>query len=292
MVKKEKVETPKVHQPHDKFFKSVLSHKRESQDLLRYHLPPEVLATIDLESIEVVKTDFIKQDLQDRYSDLVLRTKIGGQIGYIYTLAEHLSEPDKKIFYRLIEYNNELMARHLAEGNKKYPSIVNIVIYAGAKKYNMPTNLTDMAEDPTTVSIPLRYHLVDLNGLSDEELLGHGAIAFLELILKHNRERKFYQWALRNRGLFRKFLLSCDYSKVVIVYLTSTEVADRGDYPNKLAKLVPELKDEIMTVANRLREEGIAQGIAQGMAQGGENMLKTLLAKGFITAEQSKIIRE
>ena len=67
-------ETNITYRPHDALFKGVFGNKKEATELLKSHLPPEVLAKIDLSKIEIVNSDFIREDLRDRHSDLVVKT--------------------------------------------------------------------------------------------------------------------------------------------------------------------------------------------------------------------------
>ncbi len=278
-----------IHHPHDKFFKSVFGRKKEAQELLKKHLPPEVLAKINLKNIEIVKSAFIKDDLQERYSDLVIKTNIDGKEGYIYALVEHQSTPDSKIFFRLIEYNNLLMQHHLKAGNQTVPSIFNIVLYTGAEKYNIPTDFIEMADSPSTFAFPIKYKLIDLRRISDETLINNGSIALAELVLKHSAERRFCQWVERNLKIFRMLVLAIDYRVEFFYYINEVENDGGCDIQEKMIKFVPELKEEIMTVATRLRREGRKEG----MTLGRQDTLKDLLAKGILTKEQvAKLLKE
>ena len=61
--------------PHDTFFRESFGRREIAVDFLRHHLPPELLAEIDLETLESSKDTYVSADLRSAYSDLVYRVR-------------------------------------------------------------------------------------------------------------------------------------------------------------------------------------------------------------------------
>ncbi|MFN3983631.1 MAG: Rpn family recombination-promoting nuclease/putative transposase, partial [Caldilinea sp.] len=57
--------------PHDKFFKEMLTQPEAARSFLRDFLPPSVVEQLDLSRLQVVKDSFIDETLQEHFSDLV-----------------------------------------------------------------------------------------------------------------------------------------------------------------------------------------------------------------------------
>ncbi|MFM7175484.1 MAG: Rpn family recombination-promoting nuclease/putative transposase, partial [Caldilinea sp.] len=57
--------------PHDKFFKEMLTQPEAARIFLRDFLPPTVAEQLDLSRLQLVKDSFIDETLQAHFSDLV-----------------------------------------------------------------------------------------------------------------------------------------------------------------------------------------------------------------------------
>ena len=73
--------------PHDAFFKQLFTRPGVARDFLANYLPPNVTATLNLDSVEVVEGSFIDAELQEHLSDLIFRASLQtGEQAYIYLL--------------------------------------------------------------------------------------------------------------------------------------------------------------------------------------------------------------
>ena len=59
--------------PHDAFFRERFGRREIATDFLRQQLPAEILADIDLGTLEISKDTYVSTDLRSAYSDLVYR---------------------------------------------------------------------------------------------------------------------------------------------------------------------------------------------------------------------------
>lgn len=91
--------------PHDSFFKEVLSRPEVATEFLSNYLPPEVVAVLDLSAPELVKDSFVDAELRRHYSDLLYRVRLrDGGDAFVYILFEHKSGPDKWVAFQLLRY--------------------------------------------------------------------------------------------------------------------------------------------------------------------------------------------
>jgi len=102
--------------PHDRFFKDLLSRPEAAVDFLTNYLPPEIAALLDLSAPELVKDSFVDEELRQHFSDLLYRVNLkrGGD-ALIYILFEHKSGPDEWIALQLLR--NEIRALEAARRN-------------------------------------------------------------------------------------------------------------------------------------------------------------------------------
>ncbi len=120
----------------------------------------------------------------------MLSAKIEGEKGYIYTLVELQTQNDDTMALRLLEYNVRLMRKHIRQTDKKLPTIINIVLYAGARPYKGVKRIIDAFENPKLFIESLsRDFLIDLNQESEDQILQDGKAALMELVLKQGVKR-------------------------------------------------------------------------------------------------------
>lgn len=115
----------KVHQPHDRFLKRMLSDIEIAKSLMHSYIGPEMERRVDWESVQLTNKSFISQELEQFHSDVIYKCTLDNKQAYIYNLIEHQSTPDERLPFRILGYNVQLMEQHLNEGNKKLPIIKN-----------------------------------------------------------------------------------------------------------------------------------------------------------------------
>ena len=91
--------------PHDAFFREMLSSVEAARDFVAHYLPAEVVACFDLGTLRVSKDSCVDEELRSHYSDLhyevVLRN--GGD-ALVYLLFEHKSHPEPEAGLDLLRY--------------------------------------------------------------------------------------------------------------------------------------------------------------------------------------------
>ena len=64
--------------PHDKLFKEIEKVKKNCRDLIESTFPKELLAKLNLETLENDNNSYIDENLQEYYSDLVYNCRYNG----------------------------------------------------------------------------------------------------------------------------------------------------------------------------------------------------------------------
>ena len=122
-------------QPHDQFFKQIFSEPKRVKSLLDIFYP-ELSQKIDLESIRLLNSEKYSQKVGKSLLDLLYECKIENEKSFIRIIFEHKSYIDKNLPSQLLYYNGVLW-----EEIEEYPPIINIVLYHGKRKWNIPTTL-------------------------------------------------------------------------------------------------------------------------------------------------------
>ncbi|MFZ4082145.1 MAG: Rpn family recombination-promoting nuclease/putative transposase [Pirellula sp.] len=84
--------------PHNNLFHYALSHAHAARDLIQTHLPADLVAALDLDSLVLQKDSFIDEELRDSYSDLLYSVQLAASIP-----METLAMTIQKIFPTQIE---------------------------------------------------------------------------------------------------------------------------------------------------------------------------------------------
>ncbi|KJV74725.1 transposase, YhgA-like family protein [Orientia tsutsugamushi str. TA716] len=111
-----------------------------------------------------------------------------------------------------------LCERHKKE-KTKLPLVYNLVIYNGKEVYNAPRNLWDLFTDSMIAKqlMTSDYQLVDLQSMSNDEIVRKKHIGMLEYMLKHIHQRDMLK--LWEEFLIKfKHVLILDKEKGIFTY--------------------------------------------------------------------------
>ncbi|MCP4400543.1 MAG: Rpn family recombination-promoting nuclease/putative transposase [bacterium] len=277
-----------IQNPHDKFFKEIFTHKETAEDFLRQYLPTDVVSLLDLTSLEYSKDSFIDQDLEELFSDLLLKVSFtNGFMGYVYILLEHKSYQEPFTAFHLLRYLVKIWEAALKKKEiLNFPVVIPIVLYHGENRWRAGASLSDLLECPEMLPPSLadvlspyipdfRYLLWDASGVSDDEIRGTVILRVALLLFKH-----IFNKDLRDRlpgilTLLRDLIgkrTGMEYMDTVLRYLLNAPPAGRityDDVKNAVEEAFPQIGGEIMaTIADTLIERGIQQGKQQGLQQG------------------------
>ncbi|CNI09489.1 transposase [Yersinia massiliensis] len=270
--------------PHDAIFKQFMTHQQTARDFLEIHLPLELRKICDLNTLQLESSSFIENDLRAYYSDVLYSLRTQAQDGYIYALIEHQSSPDKHMAFRLMRYAIAAMQRHLEAGNDKLPLVIPILFYHGqATPYPYPMNWLQAFNTPTLARKLYGgdFPLVDVTVIPDDEIMTHRSIAMLELLQKHIRQRDISELMDPLVTLLSSSYTTKDQLISLINYmLQNGEDSAPKTFIWELACRSPQHKELLMTIAQKLRQEGIQEGHLEGAKEMAVKIANSLLANG------------
>lgn len=268
----------KIQNSHDSLFKETWSNKNNAKAFLENYLPQKVLNVINIDSLEICKDTFIENDLKNYYSDMLYKVNFGDTPGYVYFLFEHKSYPDKLVHLQILEYMTKIWRLDLKQSKRKKLSIiVPLLLYHGPQKWKVKEDFSSIMEGPVDIMaeyIPdFRYVLYDLSQYSDDDIKGTITARVVMLIFKHIFEKDFAQKLPEIFSLLKDLSekeTGLQYFETLIKYIFSNvEDITTEQFQTIVSNTLSEDKGGmIMTLAERLRNEGIEQGIEQGLLEG------------------------
>jgi predicted transposase/invertase (TIGR01784 family) len=274
-------------QPHDALFKKTFSQVEHAAAEFRAVLPAQLVARTNFSTLTLCPGSYVDEVLSGSQSDLLFSVQVSQKPALLYVLFEHQSSPDKMMPLRLLRYIIRILERHVAEAETvgealPLPVVVPVVLHHGEAGWSAATQLEDLFDSQLVEEaglsklIPrLTFVLDDLNQLSDDEL-ERRAVGLVPLTLwalrdarnRERLERSVGRWvgalaelfrAPNGREafgtIFRYIALVADDSAATLL----TQAFDAGE---------PEVKEALMTLAEKWKAEGEAKGKAEGEAKG------------------------
>lgn len=249
--------------------------------LKREYLTPEVKNKCDLSTLQIEPTSYVGEDLKVHCSDITYRIELKDKVhcAYVYVLIEHQSTPMKLMPFRILKYQIAIIQDHLKTHEKDtvelLPLVVPIVFYNGMDSpYPYELDIAEIFADKElfTETQLGKFKLVDLTVADNSEILKHGKVAVLEMLAKHIYVRDL-------RSVINELVsalvaghqdkLSKSLFKSAFTYLaTSHEQDELLELRDMIIKELPYYKEQVMTYAESLIQEGIKKGIEKGMEKG------------------------
>ncbi|MFV9325515.1 Rpn family recombination-promoting nuclease/putative transposase [Citrobacter europaeus] len=262
--------------PHDAVFKKIMSYPEMARDFLDIHLPVALREICDMQTLKLESTSFIEQDLRAYYSDVLWSLKTREGQGYIYCVIEHQSTAVQHMAFRLMRYATAAMQHHLDAGHKTLPLVIPMLFYHGQQSpYPWSLNWLDEFDNPQLARqlYSEAFPLVDITVIPDDEIAQHQGIALLELMQKHIRDRDLMGLVDRLVSLLVTSTANDSQLQTLFNYLLRYGDASHvSAFIHEVAERSPHHKERLMTIAERLRQEGhhhgLQEGIQQGLAQG------------------------
>ncbi|HGY3716174.1 TPA: Rpn family recombination-promoting nuclease/putative transposase [Citrobacter gillenii] len=281
--------TPATPTPHDAVFKTFLRHPETARDFLDIHLPASLRTLCDLSTLKLESESFIDADLRSCYSDVLwsLHTREGD--GYVYVVIEHQSSADPHMAFRLLRYAMAAMQRHLDAGHKELPLVIPMLFYHGCRSpYPYSLCWLDAFTDPAAAKqlYASAFPLVDITVVPDDDIMAHRRMALLELMQKHIRQRDLMELVEQLSTLLLTGCTNDTQLQAMFNYILQSGDESRfTEFMQEMAQRVPQHKERLMTIAERLRLDGVQEGLQQGLQQGKQEaalrIAQTMLAQGI-----------
>lgn len=138
--------------------------------------------------------------------------------------------------------------------------------------------------------ISAAFPLVDITVVPDDDIMQHRRVALLELIQKHIRQRDLLGLVERLAELLVKGCANDSQLKALFNYMLQCGDAPHfGEFLHEVERRVPQHKEVLMTIAERLRQEGRQEGKLEGKLEGKQEgrqeealrIARSLLEQGF-----------
>jgi len=125
-----------LNNPHDKYFRSVLSNKEIAKDFIKAFLPKEVVDALDFDHFEQVTDSFLDEELQSTISDVIYQTRFKNidQEVFVSLLFEHKSYYEPETIFQLHRYLPNIWDHQIKQGEKR-PLVIPLVVYHGKEKW-------------------------------------------------------------------------------------------------------------------------------------------------------------
>jgi len=261
-----------LFQPHDGLFKSTMQNLDVAREVVCGYFPQEQVQLMNLNTMHLESSDFLGDDLKQSHADILYSIETKEGPGYIYTLLEHQSSPDPKMPLRTLDYEVQIMRRHLNAGHKKLPLVFTMVIYAGDKSpYPETTDLYEMFQNPELAKQFMfkPFKLVDLTTMPEEEIAQWKNPALLLLALKLRASGQTIQLSQKLTALglaeYLRPKIDTKYLVSVISYiLDDPNISDRNSLIESIKALGKNAEEIAMSLAQKLTQQGRKEGMYAG----------------------------
>jgi len=273
----------------------------------KQYLSPEILNAIDLNHLEPCQQSYIDSELKLMQSDVLYKTSIHEQLGYLYLLLEHQSTPDKLMPFRMLKYHMGIWDDHLKQtkekGNKEnrdhgLPLIVGLVFYNGREPYTYSCDIKDLINAPMLLIEKVwnkPFQLIDVRNVADEEMREHLWSGILAFFMKHIYERDFLPFLKKVISELSRLEQhdGTDYAISLLNYvLNAGETSDVEQFVEIVkGSLSEKAGGTVMTIAEQFIERGKKYGIEQGMQQGMKQGIQQGVQKGLRQGESIVLMR-
>jgi putative YhgA-like transposase len=133
---------------HDPGYKSLFSHPRMVEELLRGFVREDWIDRLDFSTLQKVANSFVSGDLRERHSDLIWRLRLRGDDErwlYLYLLLEFQSTSDPFMAVRLLTYVGllleDVIRKERLKPGDRLPAILPLVLHNGKSRWRAPLRL-------------------------------------------------------------------------------------------------------------------------------------------------------
>ena len=218
----------------DHSFKFLLETNRTRMEFLEFALE-EIATLVDPESFEAVSESIIHADGSETIEDVLFRARLKSDStqGFEFlVLVAHQSRPDKHMSLRILEVLVSYWARQIrnAAEDKKLTLIVPVLVYTGAKGWNLKT-LKQLVKEGFKAS--------EVSEESQERLLSFVPDFKLQVVKLRDNRAEYFLNQKTEVGFFLAFLRSLhqdDFRKNLLDILKAMTVNEIGILKGRLSQ--------------------------------------------------------
>ena len=286
--------------PHNNFFYQVMSRKKKATAFLKQYLPKNVLPHINLDTLSLAESKHLSDSGTSLYNDVLYRYKLTqGNKAHSFVMCEHQSTPDPKMPLRLLKYNIATIEGHFKQDYRKFPVIVNIVLYHGSKPWNYSTTFSDYY-----VNIELGkeflymapFTLVDVSKIPQYHIHQDRELGFFFEAFRCTGQPDPYMSLKSTIHRFTQFrthfyALPKETRNLVGCYLShyiDLSKYSLADLVNLVSSNLQEKKEFMTTIAQAIKQEGRQEGRREGRQEGILEIAKNMLSKLHLDVQAVK----
>lgn len=275
---------------HDRFFKELFSKKEEVSEFVSKTFPQELSDKLNLETLEIDKTEYVDNKLRTSFSDIVYNCKYGKDtIVKISFLFEHKSYPESYPHLQLLGYMLKIWETQIKQKQDLTP-VIPIIFYHGEKKWNKKPfeNYFSGIDEILRNFIPIfDYQIIDTSNYSDAQI--QQVFSSLELqigmlILKNIYNEQKILKEIHNFFANINQLLQTEkgeqFFETLVTYLYFATDIETQKFIEKMRTISPKAEEKFISTAMMLEMKGIEKGIkkvAYSMMQ--ENIPDSIILK-------------
>jgi len=162
-----------VSRRHDPGYKSLFSHPRMVEELIRGFLSGDWIERLNFSTLEKIVNTFVSDDLRERHSDVIWRLRLRGEEGgwvYLYLLLEFQSTSDPFMAVRLLTYVGllleDVIRKERLKPGDRLPAVLPVVLHNAKSRWRAPLRLETLF---VPVPKPLKRYLPRLTYLLLDE---------------------------------------------------------------------------------------------------------------------------
>ncbi len=288
--------TKKLQISHDKFFKQSMNRKEVAYEFFVSNLPEEIKAIADLSSLKAMNTSFIDTSIGVKEADMLFSVNFkDGDTGYFYILLEHQRSNDKLMAFRLLKYMICICDNHIKNTkDKTLPIVYPMVFYTGSKNPKMEMNLWNLFANKELAKKLFigPYRLVDVKESNDDNVHVRIWCGIMEFVMKHVDEEDIAPFIQKVKPVLKTIgEKSYDYFLEILWYYGNKVESKEGKRVLDIFyEAAPdENREEVMSIFEQLRQEGIALGKQEGIALGEQRGIALGKQEGIALGEQRGI---
>lgn len=264
-------ENEKFH-VHDRFFKAAISHIQVAKQLFQQYLPAHIRERIDFDTFAISQGKHTRSNFKQSEVDAVYQARLTtGDRCYCYAHVEQQRDPERYLPLRQLSYKCDILTQHSRQyPGEPLPPIFSIVIYNGTRPYPFETNLLKLFNDQKLAEESLLNPLefIDLPTAPDDEISQRPWSGAMLGLLKHISQSDLPDY-------IREYLCNA-LAKIEkeegITYIMSmwtyiikgSELINKTEFEQLMRNAVSsDTQEEIMTLAERIKQEGIEEGIEE-----------------------------
>jgi len=256
-----------ISSQHDKYFKSLFSHKEEMTDFI-VHALPLLSKNIDTTTLQLDTTQYIDKRLEIGYSDIVYNCKYKNKINIkIALLFEHKSEKEDYPHLQLLGYMLKIWFTNIKQGQPLMP-IVPILFYHGKEDwvYEKFANSFEGLDDILLKYIPeFDFEFINTKHFTDlqiDQMIDLHTLKMGVLLMKHIYDDNLIDELNIVFGNLTQVLNNPNGKQLfetTLIYLYSNLKNEKHKVTEQLNKISTMGAQIAKTIAEQLIDEGIMQ---------------------------------